>query len=63
MSKPKFKIGQRVRLALDGFGRLAAGGEYEIVRIRPFSDGEYHYFVKSRTEAHERSVREGQLVA
>ena len=63
MPKPKFKIGQTVRLTLDGFGRLAAGGSNEIVRIRPFSDGEYHYFVKSRNESHERSVREGQLVA
>jgi hypothetical protein len=63
MPRPKFKVGQTVRLALDGFGRLAAGGAYEVVRIRPFSDGEYHYFVKSRSESHERSVREGQLVA
>jgi hypothetical protein len=63
MPKPKFKIGQRVRLALDSFGRLAVGGEYEIVRIRPFSEGEYHYFVKSPNENHERSVREGQLIA
>ena len=62
MPAPKFKVGQIVRLALDGFGRHAAGGEYEIVRIRPFSEGEYHYFVKSRSEAHERAVREGQLV-
>ncbi len=63
MPKPKFKVGQLVRLAPGGFGRLAAGGSYEIMRIRPFSEGEYHYFVKSRNESHERSVREGELVA
>ncbi len=62
MPKPRFRVGQTVRLILDGFGRLAAGGAYEIVRVRPFSDGEYHYFVKSRNESYERAVREGQLI-
>jgi hypothetical protein len=47
MTKPKFKVGQTVRLTPDGFGRRGVGVSYEVVRIRPFSEGEFHYHVRT----------------
>jgi hypothetical protein len=63
MTKPKFKVGQVVRLTPGGFGRRGVGVSYEIMRLRPFSEGEFHYFVRNRSDAHERSVRESEIVA
>jgi hypothetical protein len=33
------------------------------MRLRPFSEGEFHYFVRNRSDAHERSVRVSEIVA
>ena len=62
MTKPKFKVGQTVRLTPDGFGRRGVGVSYEVVRIRPFSEGEFHYHVRTRSDSHERAVRESEIV-
>ena len=63
MSKPKFKVGQTVRLKPGGFGRRGVGATYEVVRLRPFSEGEFHYYVKNRGDTHERAVRESEIIA
>jgi hypothetical protein len=57
----KFKIGQTVDLIPSTF-RSAARGSYEIVGLRPVEDGKTEYRVKSRSEAHERVVAEGDLI-
>jgi hypothetical protein len=57
----RFKVGQIVDL-LPSMSRMAAGGQYEILSLRP-SDGEVpQYRIKSRREAHERVVAENDLV-
>jgi hypothetical protein len=59
--KPKYKVGQMVRLAVGSLSRPAHSSAYEIMHVRPLSDNEYHYVVKNRDEAYQRCVREGQL--
>jgi hypothetical protein len=59
--KPKYKVGQMVRLAAGSLSRPAHSSAYEIMHVRPLSDNEYHYVVKNRDEAYQRCVREGQL--
>ena len=61
MTAHRFRVGETVQL-VEGSRYLApAVGGYEIVRQMPNSDGEPHYRVKSRGEAHERVVKESQL--
>jgi len=58
----KFRSGQTVRLSRTPFNRLAADGEYKIVRQLPDGGtGENHYRIKSTREPHERVVKESEL--
>ncbi len=43
------------------FDRYAPGGDYEIVRQLPNSDGEFYYRIKGSQEPYERAVKESQL--
>ncbi|HEY4773601.1 MAG TPA: hypothetical protein VIH40_02180 [Xanthobacteraceae bacterium] len=61
MTTHRFRVGETVQL-IEGTRYLApAAGAYEVVRQLPDSEGEPHYRVKSRSEAHERVVKESQL--
>jgi hypothetical protein len=57
----KFNVGQRVQLIemTRSLARSQLG--YEIVRQLPESEGEPNYRIKSRSETHERAVKESQL--
>jgi hypothetical protein len=57
----KYRVGQVVDLIHSTF-RSAAKGTYEIVGLRPAEDGNMEYRIKSKSEAHERVVSEGDLV-
>lgn len=58
----RYKIGQTVDLIPSTF-RAAAPGQYEIIGLRPATDGEIpQYRIKSRSELHERVVAESDLV-
>ena len=58
----KFRSGQTVRLGRTPFNRLAADGEYKIVRQLPDAgSGENEYRIKSLREPHERVVKESDL--
>jgi hypothetical protein len=57
----QFRLGQSVRLR----GRAiygAAAGPAKIVRVMPNDGGEQQYRVKSEREAHERIVKESELL-
>jgi hypothetical protein len=56
----KFKVGQTVDL-IPSISRSAAGGSYQIVRLRPTEGLSAAYCIKSRSEAYERVVEEGDL--
>ena len=57
----KFRVGQTVDLAPSIF-RSAAKGTYEIVSLRP-ADGDIpQYRIKSKSESHERVVKESDLM-
>jgi hypothetical protein len=55
----KFKVGQTVSM-VPSF-RSGAKGMYQIVSLRPIEDGTKRYLVKSKDEAYERVVTEGDL--
>ncbi|MGB8628874.1 MAG: hypothetical protein WCD69_05710 [Xanthobacteraceae bacterium] len=57
----RFKVGQTVDLIPSTF-RSAAKGTYRIVSLRPIEGGNTQYRIKSKSEAHERVVSEGDLV-
>ena len=57
----KFKVGQTVDLIRTTF-RSPAAGTYQIVSLRTAEDGDRQYRIKSRSEAHERVVSEGDIV-
>jgi len=57
----KFKVGQTVDL-IPSTLRSGAKGVYQIVSLRPTEDGTAQYRIKSRHEAYERVVAEGDLV-
>lgn len=60
MSVHRYKLGQFVSLASNGFGRPVAG-RVEIVRLMPASvDGELHYRVRGPDKL-ERAAAESQL--
>ena len=56
----KFKVGQTVEL-IPSISRSAASGHYQIVGLRPTEGDGLHYCIKSKSEAHERVVAEGDL--
>lgn len=56
----RFAIGQTVYLSTTAL-RPAASGTYEIVRLLPVELGVPQYRVKSKSETHERLVRETEL--
>jgi hypothetical protein len=56
----KFKVGQTVEL-IPSISRSAASGHYQIVGLRPTDGESVQYCIKSRSEAHERVVAEGDL--
>jgi hypothetical protein len=55
----RYNLGQLVRFSR-GF-RSAAGGDYEVCRQLPDSDGELQYRIRSDREPHERVARESEL--
>ena len=57
----KFKIGQSVDLIPTTL-RSAATDTYEVVRLMPVNASEPQYLIKSKSEAFERVVAEGDLV-
>lgn len=57
----KYKVGQTVDLIASTF-RSAAKGTYQIVSLRPTEGGDVQYRIKSKSEAHERVISEGDLV-
>jgi hypothetical protein len=57
----KFKIGQTVELIPSTF-RSAARGNYEIVSLRPSDGGNPQYWIKSRSENHQRVASESDLI-
>ena len=61
MPNHKFRIGQHVNL-LPPISRHASGGVYVVTKQLPQNAGEYEYRIKSINEAHERVVRESELV-
>jgi hypothetical protein len=57
----KFKIGQTVDL-IPSMSRWAAGGNYQIISLRPGEGESPQYRIKSRSEAHDRVVSESDLI-
>lgn len=57
----QFRCGQTVRLCDGPLNRLAAAGDYKIIRQLPDSGGGLQYRIKSVREPHERVVRESDL--
>jgi hypothetical protein len=57
----KFNVGQSVNFISSGVGRVAAIGEYQVVRLLPADDGDFQYRIKSLRENYERVAKESQL--
>jgi hypothetical protein len=57
----KFTIGQSVSFVSGGVGRVAAIGDYEIVRLLPADGDDFQYRIKSLRESYERVAKESQL--
>jgi hypothetical protein len=57
----KFKLGQAVEY-YPSRGLFAPHGQYVISAVLPERDGEFQYHIKHPSEAHERAVRESELV-
>jgi hypothetical protein len=60
MVEHKFTVGQAVQFSPDRRDGSAARGRYTVVRLLP-EDGTPQYRIKSKTDGHERVVREHQL--
>jgi hypothetical protein len=56
-----FQSGQTVRLVRTLSLRVAAEGEFKIVRALPNDGGEMQYRIKSAREPHDRVVKESDL--
>jgi hypothetical protein len=56
----KFKVGQTVGLLPSS--RSGTKGAYQVLSLRPSEDGTKQYRIKSKDEAYERIVAEGDLV-
>lgn len=63
MMSHMFRAGQMVRLIRGYPRRDEAYGFYEITRRLPYSEGEFHYRIKSTREPHERVAGESELEA
>jgi predicted transcriptional regulator len=61
MAEHKFRVDQRVTLAINVINRSAAGGSYIVTKQLPERDGEFEYRIKSISEPHERVARESEL--
>ena len=57
----KFRLGERVRLAVSATNRDAAGGGYVVTKQLPERNSEFEYRIKNDAEPHERVVRESEL--
>ena len=57
----KFKLGQGVEY-YPSHSLFAPHGQYVISAVLPERDGEFQYHIKHPSEAHERAVRESELV-
>jgi hypothetical protein len=57
----KFNIGQSVSFVSGGVGRVAAIGDYRVIRLLPADDGDFQYRIKSLRENYERVAKESQL--
>jgi hypothetical protein len=62
VAEHKFRVDQRVTLAINVINRNPAGGSYVVTKQLPERDGEFQYRVKSASESHERVARESELV-
>jgi hypothetical protein len=61
VTEHKFKIGQTVHFRRKSLA--APPGPYQITRLLPAADGEFHYAMKSVDENHERVAAESELQA
>ena len=57
----RFRLGRSVILQSTTFNRDAARGAYEVTALLPEREGQFEYRIKSRSEAHERVVKESDL--
>ena len=61
MSEHKFAVGAAVQFSPDRRDGSAARGRYTVVRLLPEEGSTPQYRIKSKTDGHERVVREHQL--
>jgi len=63
VAEHKFKIGQVVyfRPKISSAPVFASPGPYQIIRLRPATEGEFQYVIRSTNEDHERVAMEGEL--
>jgi hypothetical protein len=61
MPAPKFVVGQTVRFSPDRSQLSSARGDFKIVRLLPEEASVFQYRIKSKSDGHERIVREDQL--
>jgi hypothetical protein len=57
----KYQIGEMVYYTSPTFGRAAATGSYQVVKLLPSEGDDYQYRIKSSGEAFERVAKESQL--
>jgi len=57
----KFTVGQAVLLSPDRLLGRTKGERFTVVRLLPEAENALQYRVKSKTDGHERVVREDQL--
>ena len=57
----KYQVGDAVYYTSPSFGRAAATGSYQVVKLLPSESDDYQYRIKSTGEAFERVARESQL--
>ena len=61
MAVHKFAVGQAVLLLPDRYFGRAKTERFTVVRLLPETENARQYRVKSKTDGHERVVREDQL--
>jgi hypothetical protein len=63
VAERKFKIGQVVyfRPKRSSSPLSAPPGPYQIMRLLPAAEGEFHYVIRSANEDHERVARESEI--
>ena len=61
MAMHKFGVGQAVQFSPDRRDDRSARGSYTVVRLLPEEGSTPQYRIKSKTDGHERVVREDQL--